>query len=125
MLAEGLGGPDALPVARLRTLMVDVERQRAADVAKMGASRRLATLIAFAHSLRASVRKYLPALLDTIALRHTTASQLSRALRSHTRHLASLAKALQQVGRAAKTVHLFDYCNDQQFRRRILTQLDP
>ena len=48
VLAEGLGGLDALPVARLRTLMVDAERQRAADVAKMGAQRRLATLIAFA-----------------------------------------------------------------------------
>ncbi len=48
MLAEGLSGLDALPVARLRTLMVDAERQRAADVAKMGAPRRLATLIAFA-----------------------------------------------------------------------------
>ena len=47
-LAEGLGGLDALPVARLRTLMVDAERQRAADIAKMGAPRRLATLIAFA-----------------------------------------------------------------------------
>jgi hypothetical protein len=48
VLAEGLGGLDALPVARLRTLMVDAERQRAADIAKMGAARRLATLIAFA-----------------------------------------------------------------------------
>ncbi len=56
--------------------------------------------------------------------RHTTASQLVRALRSHTRHLASLAKALQYVGRAAKTIHLLDYCNDQPFRRRILTQLN-
>lgn len=56
--------------------------------------------------------------------RHTTASQLVRALRSHTRHLASLAKALQHVGRAAKTIHLLDYCNDQPFRRRILTQLN-
>jgi hypothetical protein len=42
-LAEGLGGLDALPVARLRTLMVDAERRRAADIAKMGAPRRLAT----------------------------------------------------------------------------------
>ena len=56
--------------------------------------------------------------------RHTTASQLVRALRSHTRHLASLARALQHVGRAAKTIHLLDYCNDQPFRRRILTQLN-
>ena len=56
--------------------------------------------------------------------RHTTASQLVRALRSHTRHLASLARALQHVGRAAKTLHLLDYCNDQPFRRRILTQLN-
>jgi TnpA family transposase len=54
--------------------------------------------------------------------RCTTASQLVRALRSHTRHLASLA--LQHVGRAAKTIHLLDYCNDQPFRRRILTQLN-
>jgi len=56
--------------------------------------------------------------------RHTTASQLVRALRSHTRHLASLAHALQHVGRVAKTMHLLDYCNDQPFRRRILTQLN-
>jgi TnpA family transposase len=47
-----------------------------------------------------------------------------RALRSHTRHLASLARVLQRVGRAAKTIHLLDYCNDQPFRRRILTQLN-
>jgi hypothetical protein len=45
-----------------------------------------------------------------------------RALRSHTRHLASLARVLQHVGRRAKTIHLLDYCNDQPFRRRILTQ---
>jgi len=56
--------------------------------------------------------------------RHTTASQLVHALRSRTRHLASLAKAFQHVGRAAKTIHLLDYCNDQPFRRRILTQLN-
>ena len=56
--------------------------------------------------------------------RHTTASQLVRALRSHTRHLASLARALQHLGRAATTIHLLDYCNDQPFRRRILTQLN-
>lgn len=63
--------------------------------------------------------------------RHTTASQLLRALRSHTRQLASLARALQHVGWAAKTIHLLDYCNDQPFRcndqpvrRRILTQLN-
>jgi hypothetical protein len=30
--------------------------------------------------------------------RHTTASELVRALRSHTRHLASLARGLQRVG---------------------------
>jgi TnpA family transposase len=44
--------------------------------------------------------------------RHTTASQLVRALHSHTRHLAALAGALQHVGRPAKTIHLLDYCND-------------
>jgi TnpA family transposase len=56
--------------------------------------------------------------------RHTTASQLVRALRSHTRHLASLARALQHVGRAAKTIRLLDYYDDQPFRRGILTQLN-
>ena len=38
--------------------------------------------------------------------------ELMRALRSHTRHLATLARAITQLGRAAKTVHLLDYCND-------------
>jgi TnpA family transposase len=36
--------------------------------------------------------------------RHTTASQLVRALRSQTRHLATLARALQHIGRAPKTI---------------------
>jgi hypothetical protein len=47
-LADGLGGLDALPVARLRALMVDAERCRAADIAKMSDARRTATLMAFA-----------------------------------------------------------------------------
>jgi TnpA family transposase len=56
--------------------------------------------------------------------RHTTSSQLVRALRSQTRHLATLARALQHIGRAPKTIHLLDYCNDEHFRRRILVQLN-
>ncbi len=56
--------------------------------------------------------------------RHTTSSQLVRALRSQTRHLATLARALQHIGRAPKTIHLLDYCNDEHFRRRILIQLN-
>ena len=54
----------------------------------------------------------------------TTSSQLVRALRSHTRHLAILAGALQHIGRAAKTIPLLDYRNDEHFRRRILAQLN-
>lgn len=46
------------------------------------------------------------------------------ALRSHTRHLSNLARAIAQIGRAAKTIHLLDYCNDETLRRRILTQLN-
>jgi TnpA family transposase len=56
--------------------------------------------------------------------RQTTGSQLMRALRSHTRHLSTLARAIAQVGRAAKTIHLLDYCNDETLRRRILAQLN-
>jgi TnpA family transposase len=56
--------------------------------------------------------------------RHTTSSQLIRALRSHTRHPATLARALQHIGRAPKTIHLLDYCNDEHFRRRVLVQLN-
>ena len=47
-----------------------------------------------------------------------------RALRSHTRHLATLARAITQLGRAAKTVHLLDYCNDPHNRRTILGKLN-
>ena len=57
--------------------------------------------------------------------RHTTGSQLMRALRSHTRHLSTLAHAIAQVGRVAKTIHLLDYCNDETLRRRILAQPQP
>jgi TnpA family transposase len=56
--------------------------------------------------------------------RQTTGSQLMRALRSHTRHLSTLARAIAQVGRAAKAIHLLDYCNDETLRRRILAQLN-
>ena len=56
--------------------------------------------------------------------RHTTSSQLIRALRSQTQHLATLARALQHIGRAPKSIHLLDYCNDEHFRRRILVQLN-
>lgn len=48
MLDDGLGGLDALPVARLRALTVDAERCRPADILKMSDARRIATLIAFA-----------------------------------------------------------------------------
>ena len=51
-------------------------------------------------------------------------TELMRALRSHTRHLATLARAITQIGRAAKTVHLLDYCNDPRYRRGILGQLN-
>ena len=48
VLAEGLGGLDALPHARLRVLMVAAERQRGGELADLRESRRLATLMAFA-----------------------------------------------------------------------------
>jgi TnpA family transposase len=44
--------------------------------------------------------------------RATTASELMRALRSHTRHLATLGRAIAQIGRVPKTVHSLDYCSD-------------
>jgi hypothetical protein len=31
---------------------------------------------------------------------------------------------MQHIGRAAKTIHLLDYCNDEHFRRRIPAQLN-
>ena len=48
MLADGLGGLDVLPVARMRALSVDAATRRAGDLAKMSDARRLATLVAFA-----------------------------------------------------------------------------
>jgi TnpA family transposase len=56
--------------------------------------------------------------------RTTTASDLMRALRSHTRHLATLGQAIAQIGRVPKTVHLLDYCSDPAYRRPILGQLN-
>jgi hypothetical protein len=46
-LADGLGGLDVLPVARMRALSVDAATRRAGDLAKMSDARRLATLVAF------------------------------------------------------------------------------
>ena len=48
VLADGLGGLDALPPARLRVLMVAAERQRSGELADLRESRQLATLMAFA-----------------------------------------------------------------------------
>jgi TnpA family transposase len=56
--------------------------------------------------------------------RQTTGSQRMRALRSHSRHLSTLARAIAQAGRAAKTIHLLDYCNDETLRRRVLAQVN-
>jgi TnpA family transposase len=56
--------------------------------------------------------------------RETTGSELMRALRSHTRHLATLGRALAALGRVPKTIHLLDYCNDPIYRRAILGQLN-
>ena len=56
--------------------------------------------------------------------RQTTGSELMRALRSHTRHLATLGRALAAVGRVPKTIHLLDYCNDPIYRRAILGQIN-
>ena len=56
--------------------------------------------------------------------RATSASELMRALRSHTRHLATLGRAIAQIGRVPKTVHSLDYCNDPLYRRPIIGQLN-
>ena len=56
--------------------------------------------------------------------RATTASDLMRALRSHTRHLATLGQAIAQIGRAPKTIHCLDYCSDLNYRRRVIGQLN-
>ena len=56
--------------------------------------------------------------------RATTASELMRALRSHTRHLATLGRAIAQIGRVPKTIHCLDYCNDPLYRRPIIGQLN-
>ena len=56
--------------------------------------------------------------------RATTASELMRALRSHTRHLATLGRAIAQIGRVPKTIHSLDYCNNPLYRRPIIGQLN-
>jgi TnpA family transposase len=55
---------------------------------------------------------------------HRLRSELMRALHSHTRHLATLGRALAAIGCAPKTVHLLDYCNDPVYRRAILRARD-
>jgi TnpA family transposase len=54
---------------------------------------------------------------------HTTASALMRALRGRSREAARLARAIGEVGRVAKTIHLLGYLMDEGLRRRIHTQL--
>jgi TnpA family transposase len=56
--------------------------------------------------------------------RATTASDLMRALRSHTRHLATLGQAIAQIGRVPKTIHCLDYSSDPNYRRPVIGQLN-
>lgn len=52
-----------------------------------------------------------------------SASEFMRTLRSSQRQ-STLAKALTELGRIAKTIYLLSYIDDEPYRRRILTQLN-
>lgn len=56
--------------------------------------------------------------------RHTTSSQLVRALRSQTRHLATLAGRSSTSAEPRKPFTSWTTANDEHFRRRILVQLN-
>jgi TnpA family transposase len=51
------------------------------------------------------------------------ASELIRALQRGSK-LSTLAQAIGELGRIAKTLHLLAYLSDETYRRRILTQLN-
>jgi Tn3 transposase DDE domain len=73
---------------------------------------------------RAALRRPAARRRQPAATRHQPpASSSGRRAATPANH-ASLAHALQRVGRAAQTIHLVADCSDQPFRRRILTQLN-
>ena len=59
----------------------------------------------------------------SLKLGKLSASELIRLLQRGTRR-STLARAIGELGRVAKTLHLLTYIDDPAYRRRILTQLN-
>jgi TnpA family transposase len=62
-------------------------------------------------------------LAGSLKLGHLKAAGIMRTLQVRDKP-TSLARALSEIGRIAKTVHILHYIDDPAFRRRILTQLN-
>ncbi|MBY0280693.1 MAG: Tn3 family transposase [Alphaproteobacteria bacterium] len=74
----------------------------------------------------ASIRKHWEDILRvavSLKLGHVSASDLIRSLFRKNRP-SGLAKALMNLGRIIKTIHLLNYINDEEYRRHILIQLN-
>jgi len=59
----------------------------------------------------------------SLKLGTVSASDLMHTLQTP-RRLSTLAKAIGELGRIAKTLYLLDYIDDEAYRRRILTQIN-
>jgi TnpA family transposase len=59
----------------------------------------------------------------SLKLGTVSASNLMRTLQAP-RRLSTLARAIGELGRIAKTLYLLDYIDDEAYRRRILTQIN-
>jgi TnpA family transposase len=62
-------------------------------------------------------------LAGSLKLGHLKAAGIMRTLQVRDKP-TTLARALSEIGRIAKTVHILHYIDDEAFRRRILTQLN-
>lgn len=62
-------------------------------------------------------------LAGSLKLGHLKAAGIMRTLQVRDKP-TTLAKALSEIGRIAKTIHILRYIDDKAFRRRILTQLN-
>jgi TnpA family transposase len=62
-------------------------------------------------------------LAGSLKLGHLKAAGIMRTLQVRDKP-TTLARALSEIGRVAKTIHILHYIDDPAFRRRILTQLN-
>jgi TnpA family transposase len=118
-----------IPPNRLKSLTRTALTVRAQAISRMSQKRRIAVLVAFIYVMEAIA---IDDTLDLLQLlvKDLLASSEREGKKERLRTLqrgkkpSTLAKAIGELGRVSKTLYLLHYVDDEDYRRRILTQLN-